>query len=71
MFAIGLAGFGITSVLCGLAPTLEMLVVFRLLQGAAAALLVPCSLAILTAIFRGSARPAHSGSGPLPHRQRR
>ena len=55
VFAIGLAGFGITSVLCGLAPTLEMLVVFRLLQGAAAALLVPCSLAILTAIFRGSA----------------
>ncbi len=55
VFAIGLAGFGATSVLCGLAPTLELLVLFRLLQGAAGALLVPGSLAILTAIFRGPA----------------
>src|ERR1700716_4632495 len=28
MFAVGLAGFGITSVLCGLAPTMELLVLF-------------------------------------------
>ena len=51
LFAIGLIGFGITSVLCGLAPTLELLVVARLLQGAAGALLVPGSLAIITAMF--------------------
>ena len=44
------------SVLCGLAPTLELLVVFRLLQGATGALLVPGSLAILTALFEGQAR---------------
>ncbi len=56
VFAIGLTGFGIASVLCGLAPTLELLVVFRLLQGAAGALLVPGSLAILTALFEGEAR---------------
>ena len=56
IFAIGLTGFGITSVLCGLAPTLELLVVARLLQGAAGALLVPGSLAILTALFEGPAR---------------
>ena len=56
IFAIGLTGFGITSVLCGLAPTLELLVVARLLQGAAGALLVPGSLAILTALFDGPAR---------------
>jgi MFS family permease len=31
MYAIGLAGFATTSALCGLAPTLEWLVVFRLL----------------------------------------
>ena len=49
-------GFGIASVLCGIAPTLELLVVFRLLQGAAGALLVPGSLAILTALFEGEAR---------------
>lgn len=56
VFAIGLAGFGVTSVLCGAAPTLELLVVFRILQGAAGALLVPGSLAILTALFDGPAR---------------
>jgi EmrB/QacA subfamily drug resistance transporter len=56
VFAIGLVGFGVASVLCGLAPTLELLVVFRLLQGAAGALLVPGSLAILTALFEGEAR---------------
>jgi EmrB/QacA subfamily drug resistance transporter len=56
VFAIGLIGFGAASVLCGLAPTLELLVVFRLLQGAAGALLVPGSLAILTALFEGPAR---------------
>ncbi|MDQ3871140.1 MAG: MFS transporter [Chloroflexota bacterium] len=56
MFSIGLAGFGITSLLCGLAPTLELLVLFRLLQGAAGALLVPGSLAIITATFSGTER---------------
>jgi EmrB/QacA subfamily drug resistance transporter len=56
VFAIGLVGFGVTSVLCGIAPTLELLVVFRVLQGAAGALLVPGSLAILTALFDGAAR---------------
>ena len=56
VFAIGLAGFGLTSVLCGLSPSLELLVVFRVLQGAAGALLVPCSLSIITATFDGPAR---------------
>lgn len=56
VFLLGLAGFGITSALCGLAPSLELLVVARLLQGAAGALLVPGSLAILTATFDGPAR---------------
>jgi EmrB/QacA subfamily drug resistance transporter len=56
VFAIGLVGFGVTSVLCGLAPSLELLVVFRILQGAAGALLVPGSIAIITALFDGPAR---------------
>ena len=51
MFVLGLAGFGITSVLCGLAPTMELLVGFRLLQGAAGALLVPGSLALIRSTF--------------------
>jgi EmrB/QacA subfamily drug resistance transporter len=53
---IGLVGFGVTSVLCGLAPSLELLVIFRILQGAAGALLVPGSLSIITAEFEGPAR---------------
>jgi EmrB/QacA subfamily drug resistance transporter len=56
MFVIGLIGFGATSLLCGLSPSLETLVVARLLQGAAGALLVPGSLAIITATFEGEAR---------------
>src|ERR687895_668789 len=35
LFLIGLVGFGVTSVLCGLAPNMETLVAARLLKGAA------------------------------------
>jgi EmrB/QacA subfamily drug resistance transporter len=52
-FLIGLVGFGLTSALCGFAPSMELLVLFRVLQGAAGALLVPGSLALLTANFSG------------------
>ena len=56
VYAIGLVGFAATSALCGLAPTLEWLVVFRLIQGAAGALLIPGSLALITHAFDGVAR---------------
>jgi EmrB/QacA subfamily drug resistance transporter len=56
IFTIGLTSFGIVSVLCGLSPSLELLVLFRVLQGAAGALLVPCSLSIITSTFEGAAR---------------
>jgi EmrB/QacA subfamily drug resistance transporter len=56
IFAIGLVGFGITSLLCGIAPNLELLALFRVLQGATGALLVPGSLSIITALFDGEAR---------------
>ena len=56
LFALGLAGFFLTSLLCGIAPTLELLVMFRILQGAAGAVLVPGSLALLTAAFTGEAQ---------------
>jgi EmrB/QacA subfamily drug resistance transporter len=55
LFVIGLVGFGVTSVLCGVAPNMEFLVVSRILQGAAGAVLVPGSLALLTAAFTGEA----------------
>jgi EmrB/QacA subfamily drug resistance transporter len=56
MFLYGLVGFGVTSVLCGLAPNTELLVLFRILQGVAGAILVPGSLALLTANFEGEAQ---------------
>jgi EmrB/QacA subfamily drug resistance transporter len=53
MFAIGLVGFLVTSILCAVAPNAYTLIAFRLLQGAAGALVVPGSLAIITASFEG------------------
>ncbi len=53
MFMYGLIGFGVTSALCGVATNMELLVLFRILQGAAGAMLVPGSLALLTANFSG------------------
>ncbi len=55
-FAFGLVGFGAASLLCGVAPTMELLVVARLLQGGAGAFLVPGALAIITAAFDGEER---------------
>src|SRR5687767_9081642 len=56
MFVIGLIGFGITSAMCALAPSSELLIASRAAQGLAGALLVPGSLAILAATFEGPAR---------------
>jgi EmrB/QacA subfamily drug resistance transporter len=56
VFLIGLAGFAITSIACGLAPSAAWLIAGRLAQGATAALLVPASLAIIGAAYSGEAR---------------
>lgn len=53
---IGLIGFGVTSLLCALAPTAEVLIVARMLQGAAGAILVPSSLALIIATVHGAAQ---------------
>ncbi|MBW3613110.1 MAG: MFS transporter [Chloroflexi bacterium] len=56
MFTVGLVGFGVASVGCGLAPTMELLIAARILQGIFGALLVPGSLSIITATFDGEER---------------
>jgi MFS family permease len=56
VFAIGLGLFAITSAMCGLSPTMEWLILSRLLQGAAGALLVPGSLALISGCFEGAER---------------
>jgi EmrB/QacA subfamily drug resistance transporter len=48
VFVVGLLGFGITSAVCGAAPNADILIIGRAVQGVAAALLVPGSLAIIT-----------------------
>jgi len=58
-------GFTGASVLCGLSPNVQVLIAARAVQGVGAALLVPGSLAILSAVFhpddRGRAVGAWSG----------
>ena len=51
VFALGVAVFALASVGCGLAPTIDVLNLARALQGVGGALLVPGSLAIITATF--------------------
>jgi EmrB/QacA subfamily drug resistance transporter len=62
VFAIGVGAFGALSVACALAPTIELLIAARALQGAAGALLVPSSLAAIVAAFGPSQRGAAIGS---------
>ncbi|MFC7615512.1 MFS transporter [Actinokineospora soli] len=52
----GIAAFTATSALCGFAPTIETLIAGRLLQGAAAAMMVPQVLATIQAATTGAAR---------------
>jgi len=53
VITIGLFGFLITSILCAIAPTAEILILSRGLQGIAGALLVPSSLALIISAFSG------------------
>ncbi|WP_338672939.1 MFS transporter [Streptomyces sp. SCSIO 30461] len=51
MFLLGVAGFTIASLLCGIAMNPEMLIASRLLQGAAAGIMVPQVLSIIHVTF--------------------
>jgi len=67
VFRIGVVWFSVASVLCAVAPSLDVLIGARALQGAGGALLVPGSLAIIEASFvpddRGRAIGAWTGLG--------
>lgn len=62
VFVVGTVWFALASALCGLAPTPEVLVAARLLQGVGAALLTPGSLAILETTFRPEDRAPAIGA---------
>jgi EmrB/QacA subfamily drug resistance transporter len=51
VFIIGIVGFAITSLGCALSPSIGALIVFRVLQGVAGALLMPNTLALIRAAF--------------------
>jgi EmrB/QacA subfamily drug resistance transporter len=69
MFLIGTGWFASASLLCGIAPSIELLIGARVLQGIGGALLTPGALAILEASFvradRGRAIGAWSGLGGI------
>ena len=62
VFSIGVAGFGLCSLLCALAPDIGVLIAGRALQGAFGALLTPSALAVIIAAFPRDERGAAIGS---------
>ncbi|WP_312796013.1 MFS transporter [Tianweitania sp.] len=58
MFLIGVSGFTLFSALCGMAPSINWLVVARALQGFSGAMMMPQVLAIVTVTFPPNERGA-------------
>lgn len=76
VFLAGVAGFTLASAACGFAPNAELLVAARLVQGVAAALMVPQVMSVIVTLFRpkewpvafavlGAALTLGSVGGPL------
>lgn len=61
LLRLGLAGFGLGSLLCVLAPTLPLLVAARVLQGAGGALIMPVGLALVTNVYPAPLRGRATG----------
>ena len=62
VFIVGLIAFTVASLLCGIAPNIGTLIAARALQGVGGALLVPGSLALISASFREEDRGAAIGA---------
>ena len=62
VFSIGVAGFGVVSLLCAIAPSIGFLIACRALQGAFGALLTPSALAVIVATFPREERGGAIGS---------
>jgi NTE family protein len=61
IFLLGVAGFTAASLLCAAAPSLPLLIAFRVVQGIAAAMIAPSSLAIVLDSFPPERRAAGVG----------
>jgi len=62
VFMIGVVWFALASALCGLAPSVQVLIGARALQGIGGALLTPGALAIIQASFTPADRPRAIGA---------
>jgi EmrB/QacA subfamily drug resistance transporter len=62
LFLIGIATFGLTSILCAAAPDGTSLILARGLQGATGAILTPAGLAVIATTFSGEERGAAIGA---------
>jgi EmrB/QacA subfamily drug resistance transporter len=62
IFLLGVVWFALASALCGLAPSIGVLIAARTLQGIGGALLTPGSLAIIQATFAADDRPRAVGA---------
>jgi EmrB/QacA subfamily drug resistance transporter len=62
VFLVGTVWFAVASLLCGLAPSVELLAAARALQGIGGALLTPGSLAIIAATFDATDRSRAVGA---------
>jgi EmrB/QacA subfamily drug resistance transporter len=62
IFTLGVSGFGAVSVLCAVAPSIEVLIAGRALQGVFGALLTPSALAVIVSTFAPDERGAAIGS---------
>src|SRR5579864_2144560 len=56
VFVSGMVGFGICSALCGIAPSLGFLILFRVMQGLCGGPIMPMSQAMLMRVFPPSQR---------------
>ncbi|MFK0119761.1 MFS transporter [Streptomyces sp. NPDC090994] len=66
MFVVGITGFMLASAACALAPTVGLLIAFRVVQGAAAAVIIPQTIGLIKTMFSGGEMAKALGSiGPV------
>ncbi len=66
IYIASLVVFTFGSALCGLAPNIDLLIAFRVLQGAGGAALFPLSFALLFSVFTGRDRGRANGIFGIP-----
>lgn len=66
LFVIGVTGFMVASAACAAAPTAGLLIAFRVVQGAAAAAIIPQTIGLIRTMFAGPEMSrALGGIGPV------